>query len=171
VNQANATRNLVREESDDIMSRISSEATAVVDAVGGPWALIAALILILFVLYILILWLKPGFLPNIFPNAQPTPGPRPSPMQEEYYEEPPQQAGPERNILGGMKKGQGKPPCYKDGTTYDIMNNPNCAACPYKDECAQAKISRDAQEQQSMMDQIEAEPEPENEDIEDIERW
>lgn len=171
VMQGNATRNLVREESSDIQSRISSEATAVVDAVGGPWALIAALILILFTLYIIILWMKPGFLPNILPGAQPQPQ-QAAPAQDQYYEEePPQQMGPERNLFGGMKKAQGPPPCYKDGVTYDLMQNPNCATCPYKNECAQAKIGRTAQTQDEMMGQIKQEEEPEEADFNDLEDW
>jgi hypothetical protein len=173
VNQANATRTLIREESSDIMSRISREANAVVDAVGGPWAMIAAVVGLIFLLYIVIRYLKPDMLPDLISLQEP----RPVHYGQETYQEPYQEQARMPTNTGGLKgmipfgnKPEGPPPCYKDGVTYDIMQNMECAACPYKDECAQAKIARGAQTMKQEQ-QMKEKPQEREEVSDDLEDW
>ncbi len=169
VDQSNATRNTVREESTGILKRISAEANNIIENVGGPWAFISAAILIFAMLYFF-LW-KKYLLPTYFPQLNELEGEYDNIEIRPTSESPPP-AGAQglKEMIPFHSKNRGPPPCYKDGQSYSLMENPRCAPCQYKNECAETKIFQGNQmvEEQKTQQQ-KTEPEPENTD--DMEGW
>ncbi len=135
VNQSNATRTVVRSESQGYKNFLESESEWIVKNSSSFWSMIGALGIFFLIAWVLFLKSRFGHLvdPGQHHEDERFPG-RPTGLA----------------ALDPRKKGQSDevPRCYADGETYSI-HDPNCVSCRFEQDCIDAQIRMKEQRRQA----------------------